>query len=62
MARLNIVTPKIQPMTERHGLAMLSVAIALECALFPAHRQFEKVEFGAFRAIIHAASPGSVRK
>jgi PAS domain S-box-containing protein len=48
MAHSNIQTRKMQPMIQRYGLAMLSVAIALESALFLARYNFPGVEFPIF--------------
>jgi PAS domain S-box-containing protein len=48
MARSNIQTPKIQPMIQRYGLALLSVGMALESALFLASHKFQGIEFPLF--------------
>jgi PAS domain S-box-containing protein len=48
MARSNIQRPKIQRMIQRYGLALLSVGIALEAALFLASHNFQGVEFPIF--------------
>jgi PAS domain S-box-containing protein len=48
MAGSNIQKPKIQRMIRRYGLAILSVAIALESALFLARHNFPGVEFALF--------------
>jgi PAS domain-containing protein len=48
MARSNIQKRKIQPMIQRYGLALLSVGIALESALFLASHKFQGVDFPLF--------------
>jgi PAS domain S-box-containing protein len=48
MAQPNIQKRKIQPMIQRYGLAVLSVAIALESGLFLASHNFQGVEFPLF--------------
>jgi PAS domain S-box-containing protein len=48
MARSNIQMRKMQPMIKRYGLAVFSVAIALEAALFLARHNFQGVEFPLF--------------
>jgi K+-sensing histidine kinase KdpD len=48
MVRSNIQTPKIQPMFQRYGLALLSVGIALELALFLTSHNFQGVDFPLF--------------
>jgi PAS domain S-box-containing protein len=48
MARSNIQERKIQVMIQRYGLAVLSVAVALESALFLARHNFPGVEFPLF--------------
>lgn len=48
MARSNIQPRKIQSMIQRYGLAVFSVAIALESALFLARHNFQGVEFPLF--------------
>lgn len=48
MDRSNIQEPNIQPVFRRYGLAILSVAIALGCALFLASHNFQEVEFPLF--------------
>ena len=48
MARSNIQKRKIQPIIQRYGLAVLSVGVALESALFLARHNFQGVEFPLF--------------
>ena len=48
MERSNTQQRKIQPLIQRYGLAVLSVAIALESALFLARHNFQGVEFPLF--------------
>jgi len=48
MERSNTQKRKIQPLIQRYGLAVLSVAIALESALFLARHNFQGVEFPLF--------------
>jgi len=48
MERSNTQKRKIQPLIQRYGLALLSVFIALESALFLASHNFQGVEFPLF--------------
>jgi PAS domain S-box-containing protein len=48
MAHSNIQKRNVQPTIQRYGMAVLSVAIALESALFLARHNFQGVEFPLF--------------
>src|ERR1700678_4564507 len=48
MAQSNTLERNIQPMIQRYGFASLSVAIALESALFLKSHNFQGVEFPLF--------------
>jgi len=48
MARSNTLERRIQPTVQRYGVALLSVVIALESALFLKDQKFQGVEFPIF--------------
>jgi PAS domain S-box-containing protein len=48
MARSNTQKRKIQPMIRRYGLALLSVGIALESALYLTSHNVQRIEFSLF--------------
>jgi hypothetical protein len=66
MSKLGVSSRGVTTVVLRHGLAVVSVAIALGLALLAQSQGMEKVnaikELGIFWAVINEPPPGSMRK